>query len=353
MGVKVNHDVWNSIFAVPASVVDDHIKFAGGQQLKALLYILRHNNENVEIPQISKGTGMSESDVKDALQYWIEVGILSTDESQPARNAEMQKTNEAQKMQAIQGIHEIQVNTAPSAKVDLRELPDITPTYEQVAARTLESPEIKALFNEVQMKLGKTVGYSIQAKLLMIYDHYGLPVEVILTIVEYAVSHGKSSIKYIESVAKDWAEKGVNTLEAADKHIKKLQATEKLWKQFVSMFSVDPPKYTEKRISYLKKWHYEYKQSLELIYYACEETVNRINKVRFEYMDTMLENWYKQKLKTPVDVMQAEKEFSAKAEPGKGTASTNSRSAVSYDSDKFKKKAQAPIEYKRRNTNAQ
>lgn len=324
MGVKINSSAWGSVFAVPTCIADEHIKLAGGQQLKVLLYILRCNNEGITVSQIAKGTGMSDSDVKDAMQYWVSVGIITTDGSEPIPHTSVKFTPE-----------------------NLTELPDVVPTYQQVASRALESPEIRALFNEAQLRLGKTIGYDAQAKLLMIHDCYGLPVEVILTIIEFAVSSGKASMKYIEKVAKDWAEKDIVTLEAADAYLKQIRAVEKVWHKFVSMFSVYPPNYTDKRSSYLKKWHLEYKQSLELIYYAYEVTIDRINKPRFEYMDTMLESWHKQGLKNPASVMQAEAK--------RGNTATSTAKTVlttSYDSDKYRQKAQAPIEYKRRNSNA-
>ena len=337
MGVKINSGVWGSVFAVPSLLVDEHIKRASGQQLKVFLYVFRHNTEELTVERISQGTGMLIDDVKDAMQYWVSYGILSMDD----------RFTEISSPEIIlnKSVKEKMPETVP-AKSEHMELPDVVPTHEQVAARILESPELKALYNEAQLKFGRTLGYDTQAKLLMIYDQYGLPVEVILTIIEYAVSKGKDSIRYIEKMAKDWADKDITTLEAADEYIKQIQKADKLWKKFEAMFSADPPRYTDKRISYLKKWNLEHKQSLDLIYYAYEETVNRINKINFNYMDKMLEDWYQKKLKTPVDVMQSEKKNSDNLSSKTNAASNN----TSYDSSKYRKKAQQPIEYKRKNS---
>ena len=43
MSYHINLGQWNSVFAVPASLVDQHIKLASEAQLKVLLYILRHS----------------------------------------------------------------------------------------------------------------------------------------------------------------------------------------------------------------------------------------------------------------------------------------------------------------------
>lgn len=313
MSYKMNAAVWNGVFVVPNCVVDEHIKKAGGQQVKVLLFLLRQNFQEVDARAVAGGTGMSVADVKDAMQYWKEVGLVYEDGEVPP-----------------------EVKAAEAATLGLKALPDIAPTYEQVAARTLEDANLRALFNEVQIKLGRTIGYSEQSQLLMMLDYYGLPVEVILTIVAYCVSIDKGNIRYISAVAKDWAEKEINTLEAADAYLKELKADERLWKKFAGMFSVDPPRHTEKRFALLKHWHVENKQSLELIGYAYELTIERINKPSFAYMNSILESWKEEKIKTPQEAMQAS---------GK---KPKEKAAVSYDSEKVKERAKAPIEYKRK-----
>ncbi len=45
MSFSINLGNWNSVFAVPSAVVDEHIKLAGSAQLKVLLWVLRHAGE--------------------------------------------------------------------------------------------------------------------------------------------------------------------------------------------------------------------------------------------------------------------------------------------------------------------
>lgn len=313
----VNPSVWASIFAVPTVVTDMHIKMASGQQLKVLLFVLRHNNEEYDISFLSKGVGMKEEDVKDAMQYWIENGIIQnkTDEVKP-------------------------VELMPSVKTEEKhvELPDLIPTYDQVVARTSESPELKCLFNEAQLKLGKTLGYDTQAKLLMIYDHYGLPIEVILTIIQYAASKGKPSMAYITKISKDWADKEIDNLEKAENKLKAIEKSEKVWKKFVSMISVDPPQYTDKRSELLDKWFFTQKQSLNLIYTAYEEMIEKTNKINFSYMDKILTNWYEGNVKNPDDVEVKKQE----------RKTLRDSKAPSYDSKQYQDKARQVATYKRR-----
>ena len=45
MNYSLDAGAWNSVFAVPSSVVDKYIKLADGASLKLLLYLLRHGGE--------------------------------------------------------------------------------------------------------------------------------------------------------------------------------------------------------------------------------------------------------------------------------------------------------------------
>ena len=323
MSYKMNAAVWNGVFVVPNCVVDEHIKKAGGQQVKVLLFLLRHNGELLDARAVAKGTGMDIGDVKDAMQYWKEVGLVYEDGETPP-----------------------EVAAAEKSIASLKALPDVVPSYEQVAARTLEDANLRALFNEAQLALGRTIGNGEQAQLLMMLDYYGLPVEVILTLIEYCVSKDKSNLAYIAKVAKTWGENEINTLEKADAYLRELKADERLWKKFVSNFTVDPPNYTEKRFELLKHWHVDNKQSIELICYAYEIMIERIDKVSFKYMNAILENWKEEGIKKPQEAMQAAKERTDNL--NKNSADTFKKTAPSYDSNKYKQKAQGPIEYKRK-----
>lgn len=55
--------------------------------------------------------------------------------------------------------------------------------------------------------------------LLYLYDTAGLPAEVILMVIEYAVGAGKYHMRYIEKVALDWADRGIDTIDKAEQHL--------------------------------------------------------------------------------------------------------------------------------------
>lgn len=151
-----------------------------------------------------------------------------------------------------------------------KELPDIVPsrpTAAEIAQRAEESADIKFLLLETQNKLGRTIGYDGQCTLLMMHDTYGIPVEVILMIIEYAVSIGKSSFHYIASIGKDWGEREIDTIEKADEQISRLNSVNRVWASFAAMAGLSNSRPTQAQTKYIITWNREWGFSPEMIFW--------------------------------------------------------------------------------------
>ena len=73
MSYSVNPSAFKSIFAVPAEIVDKHIRLATEHQLKVLLWILRHSPDNPDINKLCSDLKIDKNDVYDYLQYLISI----------------------------------------------------------------------------------------------------------------------------------------------------------------------------------------------------------------------------------------------------------------------------------------
>ena len=76
MSVKIDLGAWGSIFAVPSKIVDEGLKFSDGVKLKVLLYVLRNSDKPLDNEEISKATGVNVTDIPEALDYWVSIGIF-------------------------------------------------------------------------------------------------------------------------------------------------------------------------------------------------------------------------------------------------------------------------------------
>ena len=63
----------------------------------------------------------------------------------------------------------------------------------------------------------------------MMHDYLGLPTDVILMLLQYTVSIGKSNMRYIEKTAIGWADEEINTHEKAEEKIRRLNERAQAW----------------------------------------------------------------------------------------------------------------------------
>ena len=352
MEFKINPAEICNVFVVPASVVDEDLRLAGSAQLKVLLWTLRHSkHENATVQELSDELGMDKADVLDAMQFWLDRGVLLKQGS-----SSVVPVCSTPQIKAAAAPVAVPVAVTPAAPVSVEvkpvtsDIPMSKPSLEQIAIRCKESRELRDLFEEVQKQLGRTIGYEGQSVLLMMYDTYGLPMSVILMAVEYAVSQGKTSIKYISSIGKLWCDKEIDTLEKALEFIDDMNSCDGIWERFKQLTGLKNPKPTSSQRSYLVTWTKEFGFGIDMIYLAYEEMVDHTQKFSMQYINKVLANWRAQNIKTPDDVDKAKSQFKASAAPNTNVRSfPQNGTDASYDIDEYERMAkQSPPVYNRK-----
>ncbi len=343
MSYRVEPSAWNTAFAVPAQVVDKHIRLAGATQLKALLWLLRHASENFTVEEMAKAIGQKPADTVDALHYWIECGIISengkieeeTKKIEKFPNSESKRVEDKIEPKTESETVEKERTKLSAERKTLPEVPIPTPTYEQIIARAQEEPEIQFLFNEAQQILGRTIGFDAQSTLLIMHDQYGLPVEVILMILVYVSSINKRSYSYILSIGRDWGENEIDTIEKADEKITQLRNSNKLWTELAQMAGIANPRPTQAQTKYLTAWSKELGFDIEMIYLAYDQMANNCSKFSMAYMDKVLKTWNANGVKNPQDVEKANELHRSKNQTKSKSAKGWNKEEASYGLDEF------------------
>ena len=79
-----------------------------------------------------------------------------------------------------------------------------------------DSQQLTMLLRTAQEVLGKTLSHANQEMILNMVTYYGLPEEVVLTILSYYKSEKEKGraigAAYISAMAKNWADEGITTL---------------------------------------------------------------------------------------------------------------------------------------------
>ena len=219
-------------------------------------------------------------------------------------------------------------------------IPVTKPTHEQIAARCEECEQFRHIFEEAHIKLNKTIGYEGQATFIMLHDSYGLPFEVILMLIEYAVIKGKTGFAYLANLGRIWAENEIDTLEAAESYIEEQTGVDAVWKEFRELSGVKNQNPTTKQRNFFNIWKKEYGFDVDMIFKAYEISVENTEKMSLQYMDKILKNWHDKGVKTPADAEKLKEDFQAGKSKGKKDNKPEVHSDdSSYDLDAFAKKA--------------
>lgn len=315
-------DIWkDGIFNVPNQLLDKYLKLASEYQLKALLYILRNGGQSSSA-EIAKALGQTASDIDDLLDFWSEEGVLAvngetvTPVPQPAVTEEIHKTNE----------------TKSSAKEKLSP-PRLSPKDVVICIR--ESKDIATLLDQAQRVLGRTISHAEQEMLINMVNYYGLPVEVILMILEFyrcEKKRGKSiGINYINSMAKNWSDEGIVTVTAAEEKLREIEQSDRLWNEIVAITGIKHRRPTVNQRKMVSSWFADF--DITMISLASDLMKENIPEPRLAYMDSIIKKWRKNGITNPAQVKAQQEEFEKQKQDKKDGDKLQSK--PSYDLEKF------------------
>jgi len=248
MDYYINPQSLSSVFTVPSAVVDKYFKLAKPEHIKVLLFVLRNMTEELENELIADECGVSDYDVEEALLYWADAGIL-------VRKAEIAVPKKVKE---------------PKKNVPKRVL--LTPS--QITKIGVTDSKVQYLILQAQMKLGRDLTPTEEGVLVWLYKDEGLDVSVILLILQYAVTKDKVNTRFIEKVAADLLEKGIDNVSDADAELHKYDLDEKAWVAVSSAFGLERRKPSKKERETAVKWICEWNISKEMLEAAYDECVN-------------------------------------------------------------------------------
>ena len=294
--------LWGQAFAVPAVIIDKHLKLCGSTALKVILLILRSPSDFCNLNALCSKLTLDKSDVLDAINYWIEAGILEVASEQ--KNTDSKQVFDTVKQNSFansrMGLAESieQKNTpSPAGK------PRTRYPREEVTTLIAKDKALHALVGEAEAILAKPLTSADLDVLTALYSHYGLSPHFIVTLLHYCVSAGKKGMAYTESVAVSWLNDGIDDT-TIDTHVELLKKRRSIEGRLRNSFGLDR-NFVSREREYIAKWFEQYKIDYALVLHAYEITIARTGKIAFGYMDKILESWRQQGIKT---VEQAQKE---------------------------------------------
>ena len=329
MPYQINLGQWNKIFAVPASVVDKHIKLASEAQLKVLLFLLRHAGENIEENEISSALNISPEEIINALDFWREREVLA-------------KSDNAYTPSAVSDAP-VSADVDKPAVTELPKKPHTTPSRAQrpdpafVSKLLKEDKYLASLLEEAQNILKKPLSPGDTATLVMLYDTFGLPCEVIAMLMVYLSSNGSANMRAVEKIGLKWADNAVKTIADAEREIERMTASKEAWGRVSYLFGIknigNP---TSSQLEHADRWINTWGFNDEMLTEAYERCVNTKGEYSIRYIDGILRRWYEKNIKS-IDTLKAEEAAakSKKKPAAKNMGSMFSLEGASFDVSKY------------------
>ncbi len=314
--------------AVSDLFIDEYVPSANGDFVKVYLYLLRllsRKNGNLSISSLADTFNQTENDVMRALRYWDKLGLLtlSYDSNKELSGITFRQPDNKPSVPDPDDTNIIHTtfNEAPDSIPDAKPVkePEKIPLKESIEpSRVTVSPDklselssnddFSMLVFVVQTYLGKTLSEGEINAIVYFYDTLHFPADLIEYLIEYCVSKGKTSLRYIEKVALAWADEGINTVEAAKEEVSNHN---EVAYRIMRAFGITgrEPGQTEKQL--ISKWTDVFCFDSDMIIEACNRTLKATHQPSFEYADSILTKWNSSNIRNSEDVKKSDAQYEA------------------------------------------
>lgn len=375
--INISSDIATSFTTVSDIFIDQYMPKANGEFVKVYLYLLRATGSGAGIATISEIAdhfSNTEADIIRALNYWASEGILQLQSGADGQimginlcslsvsgmhAAQSNIQNAVADNAAQNNLQNIVVNNATQnnlqngvvnnaaqniSTADIRMQDSVveklkSQTTDKTASSQKEytldeikefrkNPDISELFFIIETYLKHTLSSTDTNMVLYWLDELHFSTDLVEYLVEYCITKGHSSLRYMNKVALGWADAGIKTVDQAKDDA---AAHSQIYYSVMKALGITGRNLVDSEVSLINKWVGEYGFDIELVKAACSKTISAIQKPSFEYTDSILANWRKKDVHTLKDVEVLDANF-AKANKASATGSSQGTNAANGSS---------------------
>ncbi len=288
-------------FSIDTAAADRLISLGNGDAALLYLYLLRSNGQ-YDPAAAGKALRWNRGQLDTALAQLQEMGLTSG-AILPRHEEPLPQPDQAPEYTAADIVSELRDKSSPFA----------------------------ALLQEVEQVVGRKLTNAQTATLLELYDHVGLPSEVILTLVNWLNEKNrkkygtgkKLSMSYVKRVGYQWKERGYDTLEAADEYIKSYDLRESQEGALLAALGIFGRRASVGESRYIAQW-LDWRFPPETVAIAYDITVTGIGRMDWRYCNAILRRWHDAGLHSPEEVQtqrnQEKKSPNGRPKPGQAPA---------------------------------
>ena len=349
--IQLHNDCPTTDTLISNRFIDDFMPQANGEFVKVYLYLLRSvqsHTDNFTISAIADKFNNTEMDIIRALRYWQKTGILRLDENPEGQICgihmlPLYKETDPQDFVATQGqiTNEATVSVASQTQISGDAIPSVnenaaikadkvkailevssalndpvSDVVETPAKRKYTLDEITAfrkdesiseLFFIVETYIRHPLSESDVNTVLYWREELHFSNDLIVYLLEYCISKGHSSMRYLDKVAIGWHANNITTVEQAKEDA---AIHSQAYYGVMKALGITGRSLVNSETAFIRKWTKEYAFDLALIQEACSRTISATHQPSFEYTDSILTSWHKNQVHTLDDVKRIDASYS-------------------------------------------
>lgn len=257
---------------IPDVFFTEYLPEASGDFIKVYFYMLflSKYNKEIKINDLSKTLALDFPTVQDAIKFWEEKGILV-------------KTPDGYTLANIQ-------------ELELTKLynPKVTSSPEDIAKSSQNQYRAKAIDQINSLFFQGVMSPSWYNDIDLWFNKYGFDEQVMLALFNYA--HDKRALhrNYIQATADAWSKNNIRTFNDLDAYFEKQEKRNTTNSEIAKKLNLYR-KLTTYEEEDIVKWTENYGFPMEIIEIALKKAASN-NKVRFDYIDTLLTDWHQKEL---------------------------------------------------------
>ncbi len=246
--------------------ISEYIANAPGDYVKVFLVasMCASINKNYSLQEIGKVLNILEDDVKKALIFWEEKGVIKKKGSEniiislkdkvfPSKNEEKQLENTNQKVVSL-----------------------------------LENKNIENMYQLIEKSIKRPLTGTEVSEIIRWVDEFYATPEVIGFAYAYGKEKSKDNVRYIGKIVKDWATKGYKTVNEVEEHLKEVEQRFYVYNRiFKALGFFRNPTEEEKKM--MDNWLDEDDLSIDEILEVCKKTTG-ISNPNLNYINKIIEN---------------------------------------------------------------
>lgn len=299
--ITLKNTLHHTTTILPNEFIDHYMIKADGEYVKIYLLILRLMNQNlpVEIEQLADTLELTQKDILRALKYWEKEGLLElgtpTEQTEPS----FSETSSP--------------NTFPDSTASyptLSSVPDKKNRSMTEIEKSIKGTDLEQTLYMAETYLGRPLSTSELNSFCYINDALHFSSDLLEFLIEYCITRGKKSVRYMESVAINWFQQGIDT-------VKKAKAASSQYTQNVfpimKAFGIANRNPGPAELDYIKKWN-ALGFETDIILEACNRTLLATHQASFPYANRILCDWKKSGVRNVSDIQSLDSKFHASAQ---------------------------------------